>query len=109
MIDLFNLCSTTNKANKANKERQMKALLHKHTGEEEIIELSSFEQAQTIVGGLVEIAYPNEDDGLVFLINENGRIFDLPKNKAYPIIRGNVMIVSSKELSKLPYTTTEKV
>ena len=60
---------------------------------EEIIK-NTLKAKQEIVGGNIELAYLENDDSVVLICNEEGKIKELPANRdiGYDIIVGNMII-----------------
>ena len=83
------------------KETHMQALLFRHNGEVEIIKLRDFLQVQYVVGGFVEMI--NAEHGKIFLVNEDATVYDLPRNKTYPQLFGDVILADEQEFRQLPF------
>ena len=84
------------------KETHMQALLFRHNGEVETIKLRDFLQVQYVVGGFVEMINDVEN-GKIFLVNEDATVYDLPRNKTYPQLLGDVILADEQEFRQLPF------
>ena len=85
-----------------NKEKHMQALLFRHNGEVETIKLRDFLQVQYVVGGFVEMI-KDKENGKIFLVNEDATVYDLPRNKTYPQLLGDVILADEQEFKQLPF------
>lgn len=56
---------------------------------------NTLEEKQHLVGGYIECVYPTNDDSVVFICNEEGKMNGLPLNRdiGYDIIAGTFLIV----------------
>jgi hypothetical protein len=75
----------------------MKVLLVKPNKEPEVVEIeNSLEAMQQVVGGFIEVTYPDGNAG-VLICNEEGKLRGLPFNRdiGHDIIVGDFFICSS--------------
>ncbi len=70
----------------------MKATLLKTNGEQKEIEITTFKDAQNLVGGLVQIRPLKEDTRKIVIMNEAGRAIGLPDNPFFCATQGNETI-----------------
>ena len=75
---------------------RIKGLLVKPYELPEEIEIeNTLEAKQHLVGGYIECLYPEDDTSVVFICNEEGKIYGLPPNRdiGHDIIVGNFFLV----------------
>ena len=80
----------------------MPVILYNVDGSKSLIQISSFKDAQDIVGGLVETVYLSSTQLLLY--NEEGRLLNLPTNPFHTHLFGNLILISNDDFRKLPYT-----
>ena len=79
-------------------EEKIKCLLVKPYELPEEIEIdNTLEAKQLLVGGYIECVYPEKDDGVVFICNEEGKINGMKPNRdiGHDIIFGPFLIVGN--------------
>lgn len=71
------------------------AILFKEDGTTETVEIKSLQDMQKAVGGLIEEV--RIDGDYTLLINEEGILLGLPRNRVFPYLFGPVLLVKVPE------------